>query len=188
VNTTETVALISGLAGVGGAAVGAGATLLVARRSERAQLRRDHDDAILSFWTATATWGSLWSIAANVIPADSNFVQRTFQGIRLSGGYGEQLVERQLSVMEDFWRAMGRVRMAAVAHELRIVSAVETAVGEWNIGEPMPDSFRQALTGLRELVESLGPEAAAVAAEPVPEQIVASARRRRLSLQHRTQR
>lgn len=101
-NTTETVALISALAGVGGAAVGAGATFIVARRSERAQLRRDHHDAILSFWTATATWGSLWSIAANVIPVDSNVVQRTLQGMRLSGGYGEQLVERQLSVTEDF--------------------------------------------------------------------------------------
>lgn len=63
--------------------------------------------------------------------------------------------------------------MVAAAHELRIVSAVETAVGEWNIGEPMPDGFRHALTGLRELVESLGPEeAAAVATEPVPEQTV----------------
>jgi hypothetical protein len=98
-------------------------------------------------------------------------VQRTLQGMRLSGGYGEQLVERQLSVTEDFWRAMGRVRMVGTAHELKIVSAVEKAVGEWNIGHPIPDSFRQALTGLRELVESLGPEAAAFAAEPVPAQI-----------------
>lgn len=69
---------------------------------------------------------------------------------------------------------MGRVRMVGTAHELRIVSAVEKAVGEWNIGEPMPDGFRQALTDLRELVESLGPEAAAVAAQPVPEQIAVS--------------
>ena len=80
----------------------------------------------------------------NVIPAGSNVVQRTLQGVRLSGGYGEQLVERQLSVTEDFWRAMGRVRMVGTARELRTVSAVETAVGEWNIGEPMPDRFRGA--------------------------------------------
>jgi hypothetical protein len=174
VNTTETVGLISALAGVAGAAVGAGATLLVAWRSERAQRRGDHDDAILSFWTATATWGSLWNVAANVIPAGSNFVERTFQGMRLSGGYGQQLVERQLSVMEDFWRAMGRVRMVATAHERRIIGAVETAVGEWNIGEPMPDSFRSALQDLRALVESLGPEAVAMAAAAVPEQIAAA--------------
>lgn len=162
--TTALVALISGLSGVGGAVVGSSSTLFVARRADAAQRRRDHDDAILSFWTAVASFGALWSALAGVIPADSNAIAKFLQGLQL-GSYGRLLVERQFSVGDAVWHAMGRVRMVATADELRVASAVEDAIGEWQVGHPMPESFGDALGKLRRLVESLGPDAVALSAE-----------------------
>jgi hypothetical protein len=161
---TALVALISGLSAVGGALVGSGSTLLVARRAEAAQRRRDHDDAILSFWTAVASFGSLWSSLAELLPADANRLNKLRQGVQLSS-YGRELVDRQFSVTDAVWRAMGRVRMVATASELRVASAVEEAIGDWQVGHPMPESFGEALRNLRLLVESLGPDGAALSEE-----------------------
>jgi hypothetical protein len=162
--TTALVALISGSSAVFGALIGSGSTLLVARRAEATQHRRDHDDAILSFWTAVASFGSLWSALAEVLPADSNAIEKFLQGLQL-GSYGRLLVERQFSVADAVWHAMGRVRMVATASELRVASSVEKAIGEWRFGYPMPDSFGEALRELRLLVEGLGPEGAAIGAQ-----------------------
>jgi hypothetical protein len=52
---------------------------------------------------------------------------------------------------------MGRVRAVGTASELRVVSAVETAIGDWKVGHSMPMDFAAALRDLRILIESLGP-------------------------------
>jgi hypothetical protein len=154
--------LISGLSGVGGAVVGAGATILVARRSEEAQRRDDHDAAILAFWTAAARFASLWNSIADLLPADANILEKKLlQGVRISG-HTKQLVDRQFVVGDALWEAMGRVRMVATADELDVVNAVEDAVGEWTVGHPMPESFAVALPRLRRLIEGLGPAGAAI--------------------------
>jgi hypothetical protein len=169
VGTTALVALISGLSAVGGALVGSGSTLLVARRADEAQRKRDHDDAILSFWTAVASFGALWTTLAAILPANSNPIEKFRQGMQLSS-YGRQLVDRQFSITDAVWHAMGRVRMVATASELRVASAVEDAIGEWQVGHPMPESFGEALRNLRLLVESLGPDGAALSAEDASSQ------------------
>lgn len=79
-------ALISGLSGVGGGVVGAGATILAGRHAEKSQRRREHDDAILSFWSAVASFGALWNTLAKLLPADANLIERTLlQGFKIAG-------------------------------------------------------------------------------------------------------
>lgn len=52
---------------------------------------------------------------------------------------------------------MGRVRMVATREELNVVNAMESAIGDWEVGHPAPDSFGAALQRLRVMVEGLGP-------------------------------
>ncbi|HEY2326658.1 MAG TPA: hypothetical protein VGH52_04145 [Gaiellaceae bacterium] len=155
-NTTTTVALISGLVGVAGALIGAGLTLVVGLRAERRQRKHDHDDALLAFWTAAASFGALWSALAELLPAESNWLKKMQKGLQLNP-YAQQLVERQFSVSDAVFHAMGRVRAVGTASELRVVSAVETAIGDWKVGHSMPMDFAAALRDLRILIESLGP-------------------------------
>lgn len=140
--------------------VGAGAALLTDRTAAKRARRREHDDAILAFWAAVSNFGSLSSSLAELLPADSTYPQRLRQGLRLSGNGGAQLLARQFAVHDAVFIAMGRVRMSASSSELEIVRLVETGIGDWAVGRPMPETFATALPRLRELVENLGPSGA----------------------------
>jgi hypothetical protein len=86
------------------------------------------------------------------MPAGSNALERFLQGVKISG-YASQLIERQFLVGDRVFEAMGRIRLVATRRELEVIDALETAIGEWTIGHPMPDSFRDALPRLRRLLE-----------------------------------
>jgi hypothetical protein len=153
---TAILALISGLSGVGGAIVGAGASILADRRTEKAQRRRDHDDALVAYWEAVNSYGHLWGSFAKVLPPAKNFLEEALQGLRISG-YGAQLVARQFTVADAYWRASGRLRSVATAAELDVVNSVESVISEWEIGSPMPEEFGVQLRRLRALVEKVEP-------------------------------
>lgn len=153
-DTASVTALIAGLSGVGGAVVGAGATIFSERWSRKAERRRDHDDALVAYWTAVASFVHLWGLLAEVVPPTKNFFEQALQGLRISG-FAAQLVSRQFSVADAFWHASGRVRAVATAADLEVVNAIEGVVAAWTLGDPMPEAFGPELRRLRELVEDL---------------------------------
>ena len=82
---------------------------------------------------------------SELLPRTENPAKRFMQGLKITGHVG-LIVSRQFAVADAFWRASGRVRSIATTDELKVVDAVEQAVGDWNMGEPMPDEFATALS------------------------------------------
>lgn len=154
-DAAATQAIIAGLSGVGGAIIGAGATILADRRAQASVRAREHDDALVGFWAAAAAFAHLWGSVSDLLPADSNLLEKLLQGVQL-GGHVTQILERQFAVSDRLFTAMGRVRLLATRDELEVINAIEDAIGEWSIGHPMPDSFRDALPKLRRVIEVRG--------------------------------
>lgn len=164
VDTTVAVAIVAGLSGVLGAVVGAGGTLLVDHLGAERQRSLDHDDALIAYWSAVGSYAHLFSSISSLLPRTENPLRKLAQGVQISGHVG-QIVSRQWAVADAFWQASGRVRAIGSAHDLKVVDAVEQAVGDWNFGDSMPDDFAIALRQLRLLVQSLGPTGVELAGE-----------------------
>jgi hypothetical protein len=54
------------------------------------------------------------------------------------------------------WVANGRLRTVATAEELDVLNEIETVFGNWQIGEPLPEAWSQAIRRLGRLLEKQG--------------------------------
>jgi hypothetical protein len=145
--------LISASAGVLGAFVGAGGTLLVSRREARAAVDREHREALVGFYAAALRLGHFYSMYAELIPAQANLVVRLKSSLAVSA-QGDLLVARLFHLLDAYWAADGRLRTVATLEEVKTLDRFEDAVTEWTMGEPLPDSWPAAAKQLRMLVGS----------------------------------
>lgn len=144
-------AVISGLAGVLGALVGAGATLLAVRLEGRAAAARERRSALVGFGAAVFQLGNFYSMYRELMPADASRARRLWSQVGLSG-QGSQLVARFFYLLDAYWTADIRLRTIASPEELEAVSRIEDTIADWEIGEPLPEGWSAAVRELRELV------------------------------------
>lgn len=142
-------ALIAALAALGGAIVGAGASIWATLHAERSNREQERRDALVAFFgsaMAFATFASGWAEMQLKGPfADIRL------GIRMAGLTGV-LVSRLWNVSDTFWQASTHARAVATREELAAIDAVETAIGNWKFGEPITDEFATAIRQFRVLL------------------------------------
>ena len=145
--------LIAALAAIGGAIVGAGAVVWATVHAERGQRERERRDALVGFYGAALSFASLGSAWAEMQLKGPLAELRL--GVRMIGLTGI-IVGRLWTITDSFWQASARARAVAIADELSAIDAVESAIGEWTFGEPVPASFVPAIRRLRVLLERHG--------------------------------
>lgn len=144
------VPLIAGVSGVGGAAVGAGAILIVQRREAAERREQERRSALVAFYAATNGFALLYDTWAKLRP--KGWFADVRVGIRTLGFQG-LIVQRLFHVSDQFWDASGRARAVASADELAAIDGVELVIADWQIGEPMPEGWAPAIRRLRALLE-----------------------------------
>jgi hypothetical protein len=155
VDTSWINPLISGLSGVGGAGVGAGALLRANRRDAAERRAGEHRAALIGVWTAANSVALLYTSWGATLPERDNWFARTRHGIQ-AGGYAKLVLTRLLDATDRVWEASGRLRTVATAADLEALDAIETVLGDWQIGDPMPDAWGPAIRQLRVLLEAEG--------------------------------
>jgi hypothetical protein len=146
--------LVTGLAALGGAALGAGAVVWTGVHGERRQEERERRSALVDLYAATNAFGYAWSAWAEIHVEGPLANLRT--GARLGGVGGAAFAGRIWTVTDAFWHASGRLRAVAGADELAALDAIEDVIGMWRFGEPMPESFGHAIRQVRALLEKRG--------------------------------
>jgi hypothetical protein len=144
--------LISGGAAVLGALVGTSGTLFVARSAAKGEAGREHRAALVAYYAAVMQFGQFYALYADLMPADVGPIRRVRNTVALSA-HGQLLVARMFHLLDLMWSADGRLRTVASAEELGVVAAIEETIADWQIGQPLPDSWPTAVRRLRALVE-----------------------------------
>ncbi len=145
--------LISAAAGVGGAALGAGALLRVNHRDLIDRREAEHRAALVGVWTAANSLGMLYASYGATMPKSDHWLARARHGIQISA-YAKNIIERLLEATDRVWEAGGRLRTVANAEELEALNEIETVFGDWEIGEPLPVAWGPAIQRLGRLLEA----------------------------------
>jgi hypothetical protein len=144
--------LISAAAGLAGAFIGAGATLRAANREARTAQDREHRDALTSVYAAAFRLGHFYTLQAELMPKDAMLVGWLRNTLRVSA-HANLLIARFFHLLDAYWVADGRLRAVASREELEALDELENAISNWQIGEPLPESWPIAFQRLRRLVQ-----------------------------------
>jgi MFS family permease len=147
--------LITALAALGGAVIGAGTVIWSAVRAEHTERQRERRDALVGFYAAANSFALMWDTwAAMQIKGPLGKLRL---GIRMAGMTGTFLA-RLWQVADGFWQASAQARASATREELEAVEAVESVIAEWRFGERTPEDWGPAIRRVRAVLERRAPD------------------------------
>jgi hypothetical protein len=121
-------------------------------RGLRAGAEAEHRAALVGFYAAVTGLAGFYAFWAEVQPKRDNLFTQTRLGVQLFG-WQRMIVDRLLHVIDQFWIASGRILTVASDEELAVIHDLEALISEWDIGEPLPETWAPAVHRLRRLVE-----------------------------------
>jgi hypothetical protein len=143
--------LISALAGLIGALIGGGAVLLAGHLERKERRQVEHSAAVARYWGAVNGYATTLAMLASPAGVVGRIELRLEQ--RRHGG---RLIDRMLASSDAFWQAGGTLRAVATPEDMDAIRAIETVIGAWDVGDPVPEDWASAINLLRLRLESQG--------------------------------